>query len=99
MGCHHSLIVGNRAISLKWVVYNAKKDEHGRVIENKAWLIAKEYVQKQGVDFEEVFTPVGRIELMRAIPAVAAHEGWGMHHMDVKSMFLNDDVEEEVFVR
>jgi hypothetical protein len=56
-------------------------------------------VQKQGVDFEEVFTPVGRIELMRAIPAVAAHEGWGMHHMDVKSMFLNDDVEEEVFVR
>jgi hypothetical protein len=36
MGCHHSLIVGNRAISLKWVVYNAKKDEHGRVIENKA---------------------------------------------------------------
>jgi hypothetical protein len=52
---------GRRAVCLKWV-YKAKKDETGHIIRHKEWLVMKGYVQHQGVDFEEVFAPVTRLE-------------------------------------
>jgi hypothetical protein len=55
-------------------------------------------VQRPGIDFDEVFTPVARLESVRMLLAVAAHEGWEVHHMDVKSAFLNGDLQEEVYV-
>jgi hypothetical protein len=57
------------------------------------------HVQQQGVDFEEVFTPVARMESIRLLLALAAQEGWAVHHMDVKSTFLNGELLEEVFVK
>jgi hypothetical protein len=93
-----NLPVGHRAIGLRWV-YRAKKDEHGHVIKNKAWLVAHGFVQKQGIDFEEVFMPVARMESVRLILAMGMHEGWRVHHMDVKSAFLNGDLDELVFVK
>jgi hypothetical protein len=51
------------------------------------------------VDFEEVFAPVARIETMRVLLALAAQSGWEVHHMDVKSAFLNGDLTETVFVQ
>uniref|UniRef100_A0ACD5ZX98 Uncharacterized protein n=1 Tax=Avena sativa TaxID=4498 RepID=A0ACD5ZX98_AVESA len=92
-----SLPPGHRAISLKWV-FKVKKNEHGHIVKHKARLVAKGYVQRQGVDFEEVFAPVARLESVRLILALAAHRGWEVHHMDVKSAFLNGDLEEEVYV-
>jgi hypothetical protein len=92
------LPVGHRPIGLKWV-YKAKKDESGCVVKHKAHLVARGFVQKQGIDFEEVFAPVARMESVRLILAVAAHEGWKVHHMDVKSAFLNGELAEEVHVR
>lgn len=88
---------GTRAIGLKWV-YKAKKDVAGIISKYKARLVAKGYVQKQGIDFDEVFAPVARLESVRLLIAHAANEGWFVHHMDVKSAFLNGDLQEEVYV-
>ena len=55
-------------------------------------------MQKKGVDFEEVFAPVARLDTIRLILALAAHRGWKIHHLDVKSAFLNGELEEEVYV-
>ena len=68
------------------------------MIKHKARLVAKGYVQRQGVDFEEVFAPVARLESVRLLLAMAAQEGWIVHHMDVKSAFLNGELSEEVYV-
>jgi hypothetical protein len=68
-------------------VYKLKKDAQGNVIKHKARLVAKGYVQKQGVDFDDVFAPVARLESVRVLLAMAAQEGWVVHHMDVKSAF------------
>jgi len=62
-------------------------------------LVAKGYAQRQGVDFDEVFAPVARIETVRVLLALAAHGGWEVHHMDVKSAFLNGDLTETVYVQ
>jgi hypothetical protein len=92
------LSAGHRSIGLKWV-YKAKKDEQGRVVKHKAQLVAKGYVQWQGIDYEEVFAPVARMESVWLILVVAAHEDLRVHHMYVKSTFLYRDLVEEVYVK
>ena len=60
--------------------------------------MAKGYIQLHSIDFEEVFAPVARIETVRFIIALAASRGWEIHHLDVKTAFLNGDLKEVVFV-
>lgn len=81
-------------------MYKVKHDESIAVVKYKVRLVAKGkgYVQKQGIDFEEVFAPVARMEIVRVLLAVAAHHGWPVHNMDVKSTFLNGELTEEVYV-
>jgi hypothetical protein len=67
-------------------------------VKHKARLVAKGYVQRQGVDFEEVFAPVARLETVRLLISIAAQEQWEIHHMDVKSTFLNGELSEQVYV-
>ncbi|WVZ73864.1 hypothetical protein U9M48_022122 [Paspalum notatum var. saurae] len=86
-----------RPISLKWV-YKVKRDERGEVVRHKARLVARGFVQREGVDFNEVFAPVAMMESVRLLLALAATRGWNVHHMDVKSVFLNEDLKEEVYV-
>jgi hypothetical protein len=69
------------------------------VVKHKARLVAKGYVQREGIDFEEVFAPVARMESVRLLLALAATKEWEVHHMDVKSAFLNGELIEEVFVQ
>ena len=88
----------HRAIGLKWV-YKVKKDAHGVVLKHKARLVAKGYVQRHGINYDEVFAPVARLESIRLLLARAEDSGWDVHHMDVKSAFLNDELEEEVYVQ
>jgi hypothetical protein len=92
------LPAGQKAIGLKWV-FKVKKDANGKILKHKARLVAKGYAQVQGVDFDEVFAPVARIETVIVLLALAAEGGWQVHHMDVKSAFLNGDLTETVFVR
>ena len=66
---------GHRAIGLKWV-FKVKKDPAENVVKHKARLVAKGYAQRQGIDFEEVFAPVARMETVRLLLALAAHSGW-----------------------
>ncbi|WVZ48804.1 LOW QUALITY PROTEIN: hypothetical protein U9M48_000211 [Paspalum notatum var. saurae] len=87
------LPAGHRPIGLKWV-YKLKKDAQGVVYVTKlAW-----WQRRAGVNFEEVFAPVARLDSVRALAAVAARKGWQLHHLDVKSAFLNGDLVEEVYV-
>ena len=92
------LPAGHRAIGLKWV-FKVKKDPNGNIIKHKARLVAKGYAQREGVDFDEVFAPVARIETVRLLIALAAQMSWEIHHMDVKSAFLNGELMEEVYVQ
>ena len=87
----------HRPITLKWV-FKIKKDEQGAVIKHKARLVARGFVQQEGIDYDDAFAPVARMESVRVL-ALAAQEGWQVYHMDVKSAFLNGDLKEEVYVR
>nr|GEX35459.1 hypothetical protein [Tanacetum cinerariifolium] len=88
---------GKRAISTKWV-YKNKKDERGIVIRNKARLVAQGHTQEEGIDYKEVFDPVARIEAIRLFLAYASFMGFMVYQMDVKSAFLYQTIEEEVYV-
>ena len=74
-------------------------DEHGVVIRNKARLVAQGYTQEEGIDYDETFAPVARMEAIRIFLAYAAHKGFKVQQMDVKSAFLNGKLEEEVYVK
>ncbi|GJZ61183.1 putative reverse transcriptase, RNA-dependent DNA polymerase [Tanacetum coccineum] len=88
---------GKRAIGTKWVFRN-KKDERGIVVRNKARLVAQGYTQEEGIDYDEVFAPVARIEAIRLFLAYASFMGFIVYQMDVKSAFLYGTIEEEVYV-
>nr|GEU55534.1 hypothetical protein [Tanacetum cinerariifolium] len=88
---------GKRAIGTKWVFRN-KKDERGIVIRNKARLVAQGHTQEEGIDYEEVFAPIARIEAIRLFLAYASFMGFMMYQMDVKSALLYGTIEEKVYV-
>nr|GFA35145.1 putative ribonuclease H-like domain-containing protein [Tanacetum cinerariifolium] len=88
---------GKKAIGTKWI-YRNKKDERVIVIKNKARLVAQGHTQEEGIDFEEVFAPVARIESIRLFLAYASFMGFPVYQMDVKSAFLYGTMEEEVYV-
>ncbi|GJX82146.1 retrovirus-related pol polyprotein from transposon TNT 1-94 [Tanacetum coccineum] len=90
-------LFGKKVIKLKWLWKN-KKDGDQTVILNKARLVAKGYAQEVGIDFEESFAPVARLEAVRLFVAYAAHKSFPIYQMDVKTTFLNGPLKEEVYV-
>nr|GEU49206.1 retrovirus-related Pol polyprotein from transposon TNT 1-94 [Tanacetum cinerariifolium] len=84
-------------ITLKWI-YKVKLDEYSDVLENKAQLVVKGYPQEKGINFEELFAPVARIEAIRIFLANAASKNIIIYEMDVKTAFLNGELNEEVYV-
>ncbi|GJW38199.1 putative ribonuclease H-like domain-containing protein [Tanacetum coccineum] len=88
---------GKRAIETKWL-YRNKKDERGIVIRNKARLVAQGYTQEEGIDYDEVFAHVARIEAIRLFLAYASFKDFVVYQMDVKSAFLYGKIKEEVYV-
>jgi hypothetical protein len=78
-------------VGTKWVFHN-KQDEHGVVTRNKARLVAKGYAQVAGLDFEETFAPVARLESIRILLAYVTHHSFRLFQMDLKSAFLSHPV-------
>lgn len=70
----------------------------GAVIKHKAKLVVRGFVQQEGIDYNGTFTPIARMDSVSVLLALAAQEGWHVHHMDVKSAILNGDLKEEVYI-
>lgn len=83
---------------MKWI-YKIKHDADGNIIKYKASIMVKGYVQIQGVDFDDVFAPVTRIETIRLLLALAEKVNWEVHHLDVKTTFLNKEIKDDVYVK
>ncbi|KAM0050261.1 putative RNA-directed DNA polymerase [Helianthus debilis subsp. tardiflorus] len=88
---------GYKKIGTRWV-FKCKKDDRGVVIRNKAHLVVQGFRQIEGIDYNEVYAPVARLEAIRIFLAYASFKGFKVYQMDVKSAFLHGVVEEEVYV-
>ncbi|KAK1415826.1 hypothetical protein QVD17_31614 [Tagetes erecta] len=88
---------GAKPVGCKWV-YKIKLDPNGNGKRYRARLVAKGYAQKEGIDYQETFSPVSRKDSLRIVMALVAHYDLELHQMDVKTAFLNGDLQEDVFM-
>ena len=89
---------GKPVVSSKWI-YKIKHYADGRIEKYKARFVARGFSQTKGVDYEDNFALVARYSTIRAIIATTAMMGWKLHQMDVKTTFLNGEIEEEVYIQ
>ncbi|RVW73385.1 Retrovirus-related Pol polyprotein from transposon TNT 1-94 [Vitis vinifera] len=92
------LPVGTKPIGCKWI-FKTKRDSNGNVERYKARLVAKGFTQKEGIDFKETFSPVSTKDSFRIIMALVAHYDLELHQMDVKTAFLNGDIDETIYMQ
>ena len=86
-----------KAIGCKWV-YSIKLRSDGTLDRYKARLVALGNRQEYGVDYEETFAPVAKMTTVRLVQSSAPSQGWFLHHMDVKNVFLHDDLKEDIYM-
>ncbi|RVX19739.1 Retrovirus-related Pol polyprotein from transposon TNT 1-94 [Vitis vinifera] len=91
------LPVGTKPIGCKWI-FKTKRDSNGNVERYKARLVAKGFTQKEGIDFKETFSPISTKDSFRIIMALVAHYDLELHQMDVKTAFLNGDIDETIYM-
>ena len=91
-------LADKNVIGTKWV-FNNKLDENGEITRNKARLVCKAYAQEEGLDYGETFSPLARMEGVRTLLAYYSYKGFKVYQMDVKYVFLNGILEEEVYNR
>ena len=89
--------LGTKPFGYIWVYKNKYKAD-GSLEKHKANLVAKGFAQKEGVDYEETFSPTAKWATIRTLFALATQKGWRVHQMDVKTAFLNRDLKENVFM-
>jgi len=87
----------NNKFDTKWV-YKTKYHGDGSVERYKGRLVSQGFTQRYGIDYEETFAPIARQETIRMLISLATQKKWNIHHMDVKSAFLNGYLEEEIYV-
>jgi hypothetical protein len=88
---------GKSVVTSKWI-YKIKHAADGSIEKYKARFVARSFFQKEGIDYDEIFAPVVRYTSIRIIISLAAVFGWKLHQMDVKTAFLNGEVEQEVYI-
>jgi hypothetical protein len=88
---------GKSVVGSRWI-YKRKHAANGSVDKFKARFVAKGFSQKEGISFSETFAPVARYYSIRVMISIVAELGWKIHHMDVKTTFLNGVIEEEVYI-
>ena len=88
---------GKSVVTSKWI-YKIKHAIDGSIEKYKAGFVAHGFSQKEGIDYEETFSPIARYTSIRSVLALAVVMKWNIHQMDVKTMFLNGVVKEEVYV-
>ena len=86
-----------KPIGVRWV-FRVKKDSKGRILRHKARLVVKGYAQREGIDFDEIFSPVARMESIETLIAIDTQERWELHHLDVKTAFLNGEIKEDIYI-
>ena len=89
---------GKKLIGCKWI-FKTKRDSKGNVERYKARLVAKGFTQKEGIDYKETFSPVSSKDAFRIVMALVAHFDMELHQMDVKTAFLNGDIEETIYMQ
>ena len=95
-GCQNPPI-GTKAIGCKWIYKNKYKAD-GSLDKHKSRLVAKGYAQKEGVDYIETFAPTDKWGTVRTLFSLATKKGWKIHHMDVKTAFLNGELKQDVYM-
>ena len=88
---------GYKPVECKWV-FKAKRDFSRQIERYKVRLVVKGYSQREGIDFKETFSPVSTKDSFRVIMAIVAHFDLELHQMDVKTTFLNGDLDEDVYM-
>ena len=89
---------GAKTVGCKWV-FKTKKDSHDNIVRHKARLVAKGFTQREGIDYTKTFYPISRKYFLRVIMELVAHFDLELHQMDVKTTFLNSELEEEVYMK
>lgn len=87
-----------KPIGCKWV-FKTKRDSNGNIERHKARLVAKAFTQREGVDYNETFSPVSTKYAFRVVMAIVAHFDLALHQMDIKTAFLNSDFEEDIYMK
>ena len=86
-----------KPIGCKWI-FKTKRDSKGNIVRYKARLVAKGFTQKEGIDYKETFSPVSSKDSFRIIMALVAHYDLELHQMDIKTMFLNGNIDEAIYM-
>ena len=88
---------GRKTVSCKWV-FKVKQDKDGNIDRYKGRLVVREFSQEDGIDYFETFSPVVRLDSIRALLAIAVQQAMNVHHMDVVTAFLNGHLDEEIYM-
>ena len=88
---------GKSVVTSRWL-YKLKHAADGSVEKYKARFVAQGFSQVEGIDYDENFVPVARYMSIRALISIAAEMGWKIHHMDVKTSFLNGIIQKEIYI-
>ncbi len=89
---------GDKSVVTSRWIYKVKHADDDSIEKHKARFVARGFSQVEGIDYDETFSPISRYSLIRSILALSAQMGWKIHQMDVKTNFLNGEIEEEVYI-